>query len=182
MLNDVVFCEYIDRARTVTQYFEDVIMTCVYTSMPLLGELSNEAFLTHVRDRGYRNYSMNNPFKKWDELSPTEKKLGGANPADSKIADQQMYCVEAYIENYVGIAEDESNRPLGTNGAMVFTRTLMQWRDVDLKARTKYDAFISSSLSLLGNQGKHTKEAPKPIPFKNPFAIYNNDGVISKRL
>jgi hypothetical protein len=182
MLNETIFCEYIDRARTVTQYFEDVIMTCVYTSMPLLGELSNEAFLTHVRDRGYRNFSMNNPFKKWSELSPTEKKLGGANPADNKIADAQMYVVEAHIENYVGIAEDESNRALGTNGDMVFTRTLIQWRDVDLKARTKYDAFISSSLSLLGNQGRSVKETPKPIPFKNPFAIYNNDGAISKRI
>jgi len=182
MLNDVVFCEYIDRARTVTQYFEDVIMTCVYTSMPLLGELSNEAFLTHVRDRWYRNYSSNNPFKKWSELSPTEKKLGGAPPQDQKIADEQMYCTEAFVEDFVGVSEDESNRPIGTIGNMVFTRTLMQIRDVDLKNRTKYDAYISFSLSRLGNQSRSVVEVAPPKKFVNPFAIFNNDGVISKRI
>ena len=157
-------------------------MTCVYTSMPLLGELSNEAFLTHVRDRGYRNFSSNNPFKKWSELSPTEKKLGGAPPQDQKIADEQMYCTEAFVEDFVGVSEDESNRPIGTIGNMVFTRTLMQIRDVDLKNRTKYDAYISFSLSRLGNQSRSVVEVAPPKKFVNPFAIFNNDGVISKRI
>lgn len=181
--NEVFFLEYIDRPRTVKQFFEDVIMTCVYYSMPLLGELSNEAFLTYVRDRGYRNFSLNNPFKKWHELTDTEKKLGGAPAQDLKIGDQQFYTIEEFIEERVGIAMDESNRKLGEMGDMPFTRTLIQWKDFEPKNRTKYDAFISSSLARLGNQRRTVKpvdESERVI--HNPFTQYDNSGTVSKVL
>jgi len=179
MPNEAYVLEYYDRPRTVTQYFEDVIMTCVYYSWPVLGELSNEAFLKHLYDRGYRNFSMNNPFKKWHELSDTEKKYGGAPPQDQKIGDAQFYAIEEYIEEYVGVARDESNRDLGTMGDMPFSRTLRQWKDVDLKNRTKYDLYISSSLSRLGNQRRSVPVAEEPKPMSMPFKTYDNSGMVS---
>ena len=178
--NDTFILEYIDRAQKVEFFFEDSLMAMVYYSIPLLGELSNEAFLTYIMDRGYRHYSLNNPFKTWKELSPTEKKIGGAPPQNSKIADQQFYAVQAYIEDYVGVSHDESKRPLGTMGDMVFNRTLEQWKNVDLKDRTKYDAYISSSLSLLGNQKRILKPKEETKPRRNPFRQYDNSGQISK--
>lgn len=56
-------------------------------------------------------------------------------------------------------------------GQMYFNRTLKQWKEVDPNKRTKYDAYISSSLSRLGNQ-RRVKEVvkddtPRRIPFKN---------------
>lgn len=177
--HETCFFEYCTRARTVNEFFDDVIKCCVYWSMPVLGELSNEAFLTYLRDNGFRNFSLNNPLKKFSELSDTERKLGGAPPQDAKIADQQMYAVEAHIETFVGVAEDESERPLGKMGSMVFTRTLTQWKEVDLAKRTKYDLYISSSLALLANQKRVTVEKPKKAPFVNPLRRYNNDGAIS---
>lgn len=179
MPNEFFFMEYIDRPQTVKQFFEDVIMTCVYWSMPVLGELSNEAFLTHLYDRGYRNFSMNNPFKKWSELSPTEQKLGGAPPQDLKIGDQQFYAIEEYIEEYCGVARDESKRKLGEMGTMYFTRTLIQWKDFEPKSRTKYDAFISSSLSRLGNQRRMVKVVEDPKPISVPFRRFDNSGSVS---
>lgn len=181
MPNEVFFLEYIDRPRTVKQFFEDVILTCVYYSMPVLGELSNEAFLTYMKERGYRNFSMNNPFKKWHELSDTEKKLGGAPPQDAKIGEAQAYAIEEYIEEYVGVARDNSKRPMGEMGNMPFTRTLIQWKDVDTQKRTKYDAYISSSLSRLGNQRKvQVVDVEKKI-MSNPFGTFDNSGVQSVR-
>jgi hypothetical protein len=38
---------------------------------------------------------------------------------------------------------------------MPFTRTLDQWKDVDPNNRTKFDAYISSSLSRVGNRRKN---------------------------
>lgn len=179
MPNEDFFLEYIARARTVTEFFENVIKACVYYSMPVLGELSNEAFLEYLKNRGYRNFSMNNPFKKYADLSPTEKKLGGAPPQDAKIGDQQMYAIEAYIEDHVGMAEDQSKRKLGEMGSMVFTRTLMQWKDVDLQKRTQFDAYISSSLSRLGNQRVQKVEPEKPTSTRIPFKMYDNSGNVS---
>jgi hypothetical protein len=144
----------------------------------MLAELSNERFLAMIKDRGYRHFSLNNPFKTYLELNPTEKEFGGAPPQDAKIGDQQFYAIESYIEDYVGVARESNNRQQGEMGEMVFTRTLMQWKDVDPKARTKYDAYISSSLSRLGNQKREskTREVKKRT---NPYQKYNNKGNLS---
>jgi hypothetical protein len=68
--NDAFILEYIDRPATVELFFEDVLMAMLYFSMPMLCELS-ERFCDD-KDRGYRHFSLNNPFKTWLELSPTE--------------------------------------------------------------------------------------------------------------
>lgn len=177
--NDTFILEYLDRPKKVTLFFEDVIMAMVYFSIPMLGELSNEAFLKYVKDRGYRHYSLNNPFKSFRELNPTERELGGAPPQNAKIGEQQFYAVESYIEDYVGVSLDERKRPIGEMGNMVFNRTLSQWKEVDTENRTKFDAYISSSLALLGNQRRVVikKEVSKGF---NPFTKFNNSGLISK--
>ena len=178
--NDEYILEYIDRPSKVKHFFEEMIMVMVYYSIPVLAELSNEAFLQYIRDRGYRHFSLNNPFKPYKDLNPTEKKLGGAPPQNSKIADQQFYAIEAYIDDHVGISRDERKRPLGTMGNMVFNRTLQQWKDVDLNDRTKYDAYISSSLAALGNQKRVIKENNETKKKRNPFTTYDNSGSYSK--
>ena len=178
--NEAFILEYIDRPATVELFFEDMLMMMVYYSMPMLCELSNEKFLTMIKDRGYRHFSMNNPFKNWTQLSATEKEFGGLPPQDAKIGDQQFYAIESYIEDYVGVARESGNRLLGEMGYMPFTRTLMQWKDVDPKQRTKYDAYISSSLSRLGNQKLEIKVKDRE-PRKIPLTMYNNSGNISVR-
>ena len=56
----------------------------------------------------------------------------------------------------------------------------MQWKDVDPKQRTKYDAYISSSLSRLGNQKLEIKIKERE-PRVIPLTMYNNSGNISVR-
>ena len=148
--------------------------------MPFLGELSNVAFLQYVYDRGYRHFSLNNPFKTWLELSPTEKKLGGAPPQGNIVADGQMYAMQAYVEDQIGYSTADTYRPLGTIGSMPFNRTLQQIKDVDLKNRTQFDAYIGSSLSLVANQKRHIKKKQDRTPFRNPFTKYDNSGTRSK--
>ncbi len=182
--NNIFIVEYIDRPSKVELFFEDVIMVHVYYSMPFLPELSNEKFLQYVKDRGYRHFVLNNPFKKWKDLSPTEQEYGGVPPQDAKIGEQQFYAIEAFIEDYVGVARDNSQRPIGEMGDMPFSRTLTQWKDVDPNKRTKYDAYISSSLSLLANKSRvkvQLEEDVIPLTI-NPFQTYDNQGVFSKAI
>jgi hypothetical protein len=177
--NDAFILEYIDRPATVELFFEDVLMAMVYFSMPMLCELSNERFLAMIKDRGYRHFSMNNPFKSYKDLSPTEKEFGGAPAQDAKIGEAQFYAIESYIQDHIGIARDDSKRPEGDMGYMPFSRTLVQWKEVDPNNRTKFDAYISSSLSRVGNRKKmRVVEESKPILI--PFKRYNNDGSVSR--
>ena len=148
--------------------------------MPFLGELSNEAFLQYVYDRGYRHFSLNNPFKSYKDLSPTEKKLGGAPPQGNLVADGQMYAMQAYVEDHIGYSTSDRIRPLGTIGSMPFNRTLEQIKDVDLKNRTKYDAYIGSTLSLIANQKRKIEKKKERQPFINPFTKYDNSGMRSQ--
>lgn len=178
--NEAFILEYIDRPSKVELFFEDVLMVMIYYSMPMLAELSNEKFLTMIKNRGYRHFSMNNPFKTWTELSDTEKEYGGIPPQDAKVGEQQFFAIESYIEDYVGVARENGNRLEGEMGFMPFTRTLMQWKDVDPTQRTKYDAYISSSLSRLGNQKLEIKIKEK-APRRIPFTTYNNSGNTSVR-
>ncbi len=178
--NNAFILEYIDRPSKVELFYEDVIMAMVYLSMPILPELSSEKFSQYLIDRKYRHFVKNNPFKKWDDMSDSEKTFGGVPPQDAKIGDQQYYAVEAYIADHVGVARDTSNRPIGQMGEMYFNRTLIQWKEVDPQKRTKYDAYISSSLSILGNQNRIIQEVEKPKPMRVPFKKYDNKGSISK--
>lgn len=173
--------EYIDRPPTVELFYEDVIMAMRYYSMPILAELSNEDFLKTLVRRKYRHFILNRPDKKWRELSPTEKELGGVPPQGQVIADAQYYAVEAYIEDHVGVAMNSDIRPIGDMGAMYFNRTLDQWKDVDPDKRTKYDAYISSSLALIANRRwKHQKDERPKRKFAMPFSTYDNSGKFSK--
>lgn len=177
--NEAFILEYIDRPLKVEYFYEDVIMAMVYYSMPMLAELSNEQFLQTVKDRGYRHFSLNNPFKQWSDLTPTEKEFGGMPPQDAKIGEQQFYAIEAYVQDFIGMARVGTNRMVGEMGYMPFTRTLNQWKDVDTTKRTKYDAYISSSLSRIGNQKRVKPEEAEKKPMIMPFRKYDNSGAMS---
>lgn len=174
--------EYIDRPRKVEIFFEDVLKAAIYYSMPFLSELSNERFLAYVKESGFRHYSMNNPFKSYRDLNPTEKEYGGAPQQDAKIGDAQFYATESFVENHVGVARDDSFRMTGDMGDMPFTRTLFQLKDVDTTNRTKYDAYIAFSLALLGCQKPRKQKIEKPEPIPIPFDMYDNSGMFSKIL
>ncbi|MGV6830313.1 MAG: hypothetical protein ACWA5P_01965 [bacterium] len=176
--NEAFVLEYIDRPRRVEDFFEDVIKVMTYYSIPILSELSNESFLKLLKERGYRHFSKNNPFKSYSKLNPTEKLLGGAPPQDTKIGEQQFYATESYIEDYIGVARDSSKRDQGEMGWMPFSRTLSQWKDVDTTKRTKYDAYISSSLALIGCQRRTEKKETK-VKRIVPFTKYDNTGARS---
>lgn len=186
--SEFYFLEYIDRPRTVELFFEDVIMAMVYFSMPILPELSNEKFLTELKNRGYRWFVKNRPGVKWSDLSPTEKELGGYPPQGNTLADAMFYAVETFVNNHVGVEnrliESDQRRMQGEMGKKIlFNRTLRQWKDVDPDKRTKYDAYISSALVLIANQRPKIMNKTKKKRIKRmPLSRYDNTGHRSKRI
>lgn len=176
------FLEYIHRPKKVELYYEDVIKCMVYFSMPILPELSNEDFLKTLKRRGYRKFVLNRPDVPYRDLSPTEKELGGVPAQSAVFRDAQYYAVESHISDHIGVARDNINREIGEIGKMYFPKTLNDWLQVDPENRTKYDAYISSSLAILANQKRVVKKSEEQSVIRNPFSKYSNRGSYSQRI
>lgn len=178
--NNAFIMEYIDRPKKIEMFYEDVIMAMHFFSVPILPELSSERFSHFLIERGYRHYVKNNPFKPWNKLSPEEKKCGGINAQNVKFREEQFQALNSYIEDYIGVAREKENREIGDMGYLPFTRTLEQWKAADPDKRTDFDAYISSSLAILGCQSRIKIQIEEPKPIKIPFRQYDNSGLISK--
>jgi len=174
------FLEYVSRPQTAEIFFEDVLMACVFYSMPILVENNKPRLLYHFKNRGYRGFCMNRPDKHYNKLSKTEKELGGIPNTSEDVKQSHAAAIESYIEKYVGIDLDSVYRSSDEMGSMYFTRTLEDWARFDISNRTKFDASISSGLAIMANQKNVYLPEKKQSKISLNFATYNNKGILSE--
>lgn len=147
------FLEYVARPQTAEIFFEDVLMACIFYGMPILAENNKPRLLYYFKRRGYRAFSMNRPDKVWNNLSITEKDIGGIPNSSEDIKQAHASAIESYIEDFVGLKETGY-------GNMYFNRTLNDWARFNINDRTKYDAGISSGLAIMAcNKHKYSPVA-----------------------
>lgn len=170
------FLQYIARPQTAEIFFEDVLMALVFYGMPMLAENNKPRLLYHLKNRGYRKYSINRPDRPIHKLSKTEKELGGIPNSSEDVKQAHAAAIESYIEKYVGLDIEGTFRQSDEMGSMPFTRTLEDWARFDINNRTKFDASISSGLAIMANQkGMYsTNKEQSKISLK--FATYINTG------
>ena len=173
------FLEYIARPQTAEIFFEEVLMACFFYGMPILAENNKPRLLYHLKNRGYRGFSMNRPDRHISKLSKTERELGGIPNTSEEVKQAHASAIETYIEKYVGIDLVGTYRQSDVMGSMLFTRTLEDWAKFDINDRTKFDACISSGLAIMANQ-KHLYQAEKKTS-KLTISLprYTNDGLAS---
>ena len=171
-----LFLQYIARPQTAEIFFEDVLMSLVFYGMPILAENNKPRLLYHIKNRGYRGFSMNRPDKAWNKLSATEKEIGGIPNSSEDIKQAHASAIESYINDYVGLREN------GEYGNMYFNETLNDWAAFDINNRTKYDASISSGLAIMAcNKNRYAPVAQKQdIKVSFGFKKYDNSGSYSK--
>ena len=169
------FLEYIARPQTAELFFEDVLMAMVFYGMPILCENNKPRLLYHLKNRGYRQFSVNRPDKRFNKLSKTEKELGGIPNSSEDIKQAHAAAIESYIESYVGLKETGY-------GDMYFQRTLEDWAKFNINNRTKHDASISSGLALMAcNKHRYAPSNPVRREAVNlGIKKYDNKGVNSK--
>jgi hypothetical protein len=170
------FLEYISRPQTAEIFFEDILMAIIFYGMPILCENNKPRLLYHVKRRGYRGYSMNRPDRVWNNLSQTEKEIGGIPNSSEDIKQAHAAAIETYIDECVGVIGDDQY------GDMYFDRTLNDWSRFDINNRTKFDASISSGLAVMAcNKNRY---APINKVVRNNISLgfkrYDNTGSISK--
>jgi len=169
------FLEYISRPQTAETFFEDVLMACVFYSMPILCENNKPRLLYYFKRRGYRGFSMNRPDKIWNKLSKTEREIGGIPNSSEDIKQAHAAAIETYIEENIGLVGDGY-------GNMYFQQTLEDWAVFNINNRTKHDASISSGLAIMAcNKNKYKPNANRQFkPLSLKFNVYDNEGIISK--
>jgi hypothetical protein len=97
-----------------------------------------------------------------------------------------MGAIGTWVQDYVGVYNDEIKkvRPIGDMGDMPFQETLKDWLKFNPDERTKYDATISSGLSIMACQSdkyKSKKIERKKIDIGNIVKKYDNKGSMGSR-
>eukprot|EP01049_Picozoa_sp_SAG25_P006089 SAG25_NODE_440_length_7983_cov_3.822425_6_plen_759_part_00 len=174
------FLEYVARPQTAEIFFEEVLMACVFFSMPILIENNKPRLLYHFKNRGYRGFCMNRPDKHFNKLSKTEKELGGIPNTSEDVKQSHASAIESYIEKHIGIDLSGAYREATDMGSMYFTRTLDEWARFDINNRTKFDASISSGLAIMANQKNLYLPEQKQSKINLNFARYTNNGIYSE--
>ena len=172
------FLEYISRPPTAELFYEDVLMALHFYGMPVLVENNKPRLLYYLKERGYRGFSLSRPDKHKNALSKAEKELGGI-PSSQAVISAHAEAIEAYIEQHIGVIEDQENNDFGSCGNMPFTRTLLDWSNYDINNRTIYDATVSSGFAIMANQGNVNTDAKKRNDITINFAKYSNKGFVS---
>ena len=174
------FLEYVARPQTAEIFFEEVLMAIVFYGMPILVENNKPRLLYHLKNRGYRGFSMNRPDKHISKLSRSEKEIGGIPNSSEDIKQAHAAAIESYIEKHVGLDFSETYREADMMGSMIFNRTLQDWARFDVNNRTKFDATISSGLAIMATQRHLYMAEKKQSKISINFARYNNQGLISQ--
>lgn len=174
------FLQYIARPQTAEIFFEDVLMALVFYGMPVLAENNKPRLLYHLKNRGYRGYSLNRPDKLRSKLSGSERELGGIPNTSTEVKQAHASAIESYIEKHVGLDFEGTYRDSDEMGSMFFNRTLEDWAKFDINNRTKYDATISSGLAIMANQKHLYLPQKKESKIKINFAKYDNKGLLSE--
>ena len=174
------FLEYVARPQTAEIFFEEVLMAIVFYGMPILVENNKPRLLYHLKNRGYRGYSINRPDKQMAKLSKTERELGGIPNSSEDVKQAHASAIESYVEKFIGFDLEAKYRDPEQMGTMAFTRTLEDWAKFDINDRTRFDASISSGLCIMANQKHLYTPEKKESKLIINFAKYTNEGTTSQ--
>jgi hypothetical protein len=183
--SNTFFLEYVARPSDETIFFEDVIMACRFYGMPVLVESNRIDLLRHMRNRGYRGFSINRLDRPFKSLNENEREYGGQVMSGKDIIDSHMNAIGSWITDYVGESTKEQIRPVGEIGNFAFQETLKDWLGFNPDNRTDYDATISSGLAIMACQkDKYRGKKVKRVENKavNFFPKYSNNGDFGSRI
>ena len=175
------FLEYVARPQTAEMFYENVLMALVFYGMPVLVENNKPRLLYYLKNRGYRNFSINRPDKHKNDLSKAEKEIGGI-PSSTSVISIHAEAIDSYIERYVGYDYGGDFRDPDTPGKMFFNKTLLDWANYDINKRTKFDATVSSGFAIMATNKYVMKPVQKRNEINLKFARYSNNGNISTLL
>jgi hypothetical protein len=168
------FLEYVARPSTADEFFDDVIKAVHFYGMQVLVENNKVGLLRHMKNNGYRKFSMNRPDKPKEKLSKNEIELGGIPNTSEDVKQTHADMIDSYIKQYVGYDKSGQYRDQEEIGDMYFVRTLLDWAGFQINNRTKYDASISSGLAIMATRKHKLVPERKNSKISFNFVRYKN--------
>ena len=182
--SNTFFLEYINRTEIAETFFEDLLMALVFYGMPVLAENNKPRFLYHLKNRGYRGFSLNRPDRAGANLSKTEREIGGIPSASADVITTHASMIENFIVNFVGVYDEPDEkkrvREFGSMGNMFLLETLKDWLAFDISDREKSDLTISSGYALMGLHRAKLMPVPELKPINLGMNTFSQTGMRSK--
>lgn len=138
--------EYITKAETARDFFEDALMCSFFYGMPILFENNKYDLYRHFDARGYSEYLMDNPKefeKKGSRASTSKSKIKGQH-SNTDTNNTHAGFLQSYVYEYIG--EDEET---GEIGDFPFLKTLRQLAQFSVEERGSLDGAVSLGLALM---------------------------------
>lgn len=138
-LTDDFTIEYINRPLSQDEFFEDIILQCVYTnSKAYIEKNATDAYLKYFTQRGYEGFLKYELQAKRDgkRIVVDEKSTPGVYNAGNESLKGKMFNEMDWYVNYC-VAHCK------------FTRLLNQLKEVEYEDLQPYDAFVGASLARI---------------------------------
>ena len=138
-LTDDFTIEYINRPLGIEEFFEDMILQCVYTNSKAYVERNaTEAIFNHFVERGYAGYLKHDlkAKKSKNRIIIEEKATPGVYNAGDNVLKNKMFNEINWYVNYC-------------IQRCKFTRLLNQFKEAQYEDLQPYDAFVAAALARI---------------------------------
>lgn len=157
------FIEYVHRPAVANIFYEDLLMACAYTGMPVLIEDAKPGIINYFESRGYSRFLLPRPI----HLIPQNQRSNAALimkpgiPSTKDIVIEHGNELSDYIMDNVGVTSRDPAGDAEAWGSFPFDRTMKDWLGFDINDRKKSDATVSSGLAILATRASYHHLAAK---------------------
>ena len=169
------FALYNGRTRYANQFYEQVLMACVYLSSPILAENNKPRILHYFKERGYKEFLSFRPDVHPRNLTKNEKELRGIPSSESTVISHGEI-LQQYIDQNIGVMPD------GSMGHCRLLPLLDDWRKFQIDNRTKFDLTVASGYALMLGLKSIKNPIVNASLTKAFFRKYDNNGSMSKAM
>ena len=139
------FLIYKERPKKRDDFFDDVIMACMFFGFYALIESNKSRLLEYMYDKGLTGFALRRN-KKWKDLTKAEQTWGGI-PSSTNVIQDQTSLIQDYISDFVGINLE--------NDCKVYHKELIQeWIDLKPNKRKEFDLGVASGMAIMGARYK----------------------------
>ena len=138
------FLTYKERPEKRDDFYDDVIMCCVFFGMFANIESNKSRILEYIKEKGFTGYVLRRQDKKWKDLKEHEREWGGLPSSTEVIADQASL-LKDFIVDHVG-------QNLETDCKVYFLPLIEEWKKFNLSKRKEFDLAVASGFAIMGAQ------------------------------
>jgi len=170
-VNNIFASQYLHRPPTASDFYEDMILTCMWFGCQMLFEDQKQRIKNYFIDRRYHHFLMVSPLteqKKREKRQIVDKMVDVGQSASRQATQQIAEHWESYIENHWE--------------KIYFPELLEDLIQFDPFNTEKSDATMASGYALIASKKYVKKRKVHNKEVRNLLPLYNHSGIEAKRV